>query len=240
MSVLFTLLSTFIAWFRASEYDEDRLYWLGIWITILIMSIAYLSVSTHLFGEWSVFAGTLAVLIAFAGLGLNVTIFQSHISENTPRKILISIWISIPILVIGYLYYFIRYAPLQTVTYVSGKPEIVSAPYVVNTLAIFIITLISIFSTILLQSKLWISDKKSRIDLWLSSLAVYLTIPVCLFALVNPTIIENVDSGSIAMIVGDYLLIPICIIIGICGIIRANKGKIEINPFEQFSNSQRA
>ena len=97
-----------------------------------------------MFGKWIVFAGTLAVLIAFAGLGLNVTIFQSHISENTPRKILISIWISIPILVIGYLYYFIRYAPLQTVTYVSGKPEIVSAPYVVNTLAIFIITLISI------------------------------------------------------------------------------------------------
>lgn len=234
-SILFALVTAFIAWHRAGDCDEDRLYWLGVWITFLLIALEYPFVSTYLFGEWSVFAGTLAVIFATAGLGLTVMIFQSHISERTPRKSAIAVWISTPIIVIGYLFYFTKYAPLETITYISGKPEIVSGPYVLNALVLFSLILVSALNTIILQSKLWMSDKHKRIDLWLSSSALYLTFPIYIFPLVTPTIIQTAKMGATAMMVGDHLLIPICILIGVSGIARSMIGEIEKNPFKAYT-----
>jgi len=233
---LFVIMSSIVAWKKCGKLDEDRMLWLGIWIVFLVEFVVT-NILIASSGSIELFSRMPAVLLPF-GLGIIVLLFCSNLEGTLSKKLKTIIKITVSSIIISYLVYLSVFAPKTArIIDLSGNISIYQMNYYFFITAMFFATImfITIVNTLILQIKLYHSDKKDRIDLWFVSVATYLTVSSLAVIIVNPIIVQSAIANNIVIQTSNYLLIPICIFISIASLIRVGVGSIEKNQLEKYA-----
>ena len=233
---LLSLVSSFIVWKRCGRDDEDKLLWLGFWLSMLLIAFAVFCLAMFSYLMSILFFGIGVILLLSLCLTVVVMNFSSHIDESLPKLARIIINIVVPVIIIAYLVYLFKYAPTETVFYYPTGIKVVEySRYYIASLLTVALVIATFFNVVVLQIKLYFSDKRNQIDLWLASTSLYFLIPPFILVLITPVLIENLTIGRVVIQLSNYMLIPVFVFISVASIIRIQTGVIERNEFAIYS-----
>ncbi len=233
-SLLFlTIIMTFVAWKRCGSSDEDKIFWLSLWITLLtIFVLSFINTMIMILTK-TPNINDYSMIIYAVGIGFCALFFQSHIETSIPKKTRSIIALSVISFAIAYLVYFLKFSPPLNQTTSNPVYNFIVAIFALVFLGIFL--LFPLTNTVMLHIKFIKSYLKSRIELWMATSATYIVLIQVCFIFIKPAIIRKSGMNIFAESLGSYILIFSFVLITLSAFKRIKLGAIEKNKFERYS-----